>query len=559
MPNIQGAKESSIQELRKSLGVLAKGRTLVHANKEEAEQGIFRLANHESREHRKMRYEIMTECLRHKIPYSEIMKTSGGKMAKASISTGSNIYGFDLRAPSIHLIPFLSPIRDITPRVTHEEPGLAANWKVITPSTFNPGGFTADPWVNEGQRAPLTTISAQNKSASYVTIGSDGSDTYEAQSAGMDFEDPLATARFLGLESLMVKEEDALLGGNATLKLGTANTPTGTGGTDMYIAVVGLSYGGVRNQNGSAAVGAPGLIQQLNITTPDGKPMQVNGGTGIASAVSAHLAIANTVSVVQKPGEMGWAVYAGATNVTSAMHLQFITTVPTFTLPALTTTGQALTALQSTDYSVNDGITGGGSSQVTAFDGFLTQVINASQLASPNAYYKVLNAQLTSSGAGSVVEIDTVLQWGWDNFRIGYNRMYVNSQQLKDITKKVLNGSSAPLLRYEMSTSGEYELTASGTVSFYFNPYLPGGGQRIPVIVHPTIPAGTILIQGTELPPYYKKSNMANVSEVICRRDYYSVDWADVTREYQFGTYSEEVLAIYATFALAVLTGILPG
>lgn len=555
--NIKGAKESSVDELRKSLGVLAQDKQLIALSKEDAELGIFTVAAPAGLNLVKRReaYAKMQECMKHRIGVDNL---AGGQMAKASISTGSNIYGYDLRAPSLHLIPWLSPIRDITARVQHEQPGTAANWKAINASSFNPGGFVADPWVNEGQRAPLITASAQTLTAPYATIGTDGSDTYEAQSAGKDFEDPLATARFLGLESLMVKEEDALIGGNRTLKLGTANTPTGTGGSDIYVQVVGLTYSGVRNQSVTVA----GLVGQQSITTPDGKPMQVNGGIGIVSVQSANLNILDLVSVAQKPGEMGWAWYAGT--VSGTLHLQAITTVPQWQPPATTgalnTTNQLSSALNATDYSVNDGTTGGGGAQVIAFDGFLTQIINASQLNVPNAYYKSLGTKLTSSGAGGIVEIDDAMQSQWDTFRTTFDKIYVNSRQLRDITKGCLSNSSAPLLRYDLSANGEnYDLVASGTVSFYFNPFLPGGGHRIPIIVHPTIPAGTILMQGTQLPPYFKKSNMTNVAEVICRRDYYSVDWADVTREYQFGTYSEEVLAIYAPFALGVLTGILPG
>ena len=52
----------------------------------------------------------------------------------------------------------------------------------------------------------------------------------------------------------MVKEEDALLGGNFSLKLGTANKPvgsiTGSGsftGGPYYCAVIGMTYEGYRN------------------------------------------------------------------------------------------------------------------------------------------------------------------------------------------------------------------------------------------------------------------------------------------------------------------------
>ncbi len=516
----------------------------------------------ETNANKALRYQLMKTCLSHPIALSEL--------TKASVSVSSNLYGYDLRAPSLHLIPFLSPIRDVTPRTQHRQPGNAANWKTINASSFNTGGFRADPWIREGARAPQISFNATNNTAIYVTLGTDGSDTYEAQSAGQDFEDPLSTARFLGLENLMQMEEDALLGGNKTLALGTANTPTISATTPAlsgatlngtyYVAVVGLTYAGYRNQTVAA-----GLIQQKTITTPDGKTQTTNGGMGIKSAISSGQAVTTgnslVASVTPKAGEMAYAWFLGSTAAAGSMYLQQITTVPTATFSALTTTDrQLLSTLTATDYSYNDGTQGGANDQVVAFDGFLTQIINASQQATPNAYYRNLNgATLTASGRGSIDEIDTALRYLWDNFRTTVDRIYVNAQELVNITTAALSNTSGPLVRYEVSADGDsYDLTASGTISFYFNPFV-NGGSKIPVIVHPTLPPGTIFMQGTVLPSYYKKSNMQSTAEVICRRDYYGVDWADTTREYQFGTYSEEVLAVYAPFAFGIITGIANG
>ncbi len=156
-----------------------------------------------------------------------------------------------------------------------------------------------------------------------------------------------------------------------------------------------------------------------------------------------------------------------------------------------------------------------------------------------------------------MVEIDAMLLALWNNYKVSVSRIYVNAQELMNITTASLSNASGPLVRYDVSADGEnYDLTASGTVSFYYNPFMPGGGQRIPIIVHPTLTPGTMLAYADQLPPYFKNNNTPTVAEVICRRDYYAIDWAPVTREWQFGVYSSEVLAVYAPFCIAVLTGI---
>ena len=53
--------------------------------------------------------------------------------------------------------------------------------------------------------------------------------------------------------------------------------------------------------------------------------------------------------------------------------------------------------------------------------------------------------------------------------------------------------------------------------------------------------------------------NVPNVAEVKTRRDYYRTDWPLKTRAYEFGVYAEEVLAVYAPFAMGVIGNIANG
>src|ERR1700677_3418418 len=54
----------------------------------------------------------------------------------------------------------------------------------------------------------------------------------------------------------------------------------------------------------------------------------------------------------------------------------------------------------------------------------------------------------------------------------------------------------------------------------------------------------------------YQSNETPNVAEVLTRRDYYRVDWPVRTRRREFGVYTEEVLAIYASFGIGILTNI---
>ena len=68
-----------------------------------------------------------------------------------------------------------------------------------------------------------------------------------------------------------------------------------------------------------------------------------------------------------------------------------------------------------------------------------------------------------------------------------------------------------------------------------------------------------IIAWAEQLPAWYQSNEVPNVAEMICRRDYYRMDWPLRTRQREYGVYAEEVLAVYATFALGVITNIANG
>src|SRR6202034_4092186 len=107
---------------------------------------------------------------------------------------------------------------------------------------------------------------------------------------------------------------------------------------------------------------------------------------------------------------------------------------------------------------------------------------------------------------------------------------------------------------YEVTGDGNaYDLAAAGAVSFYFNPFALNGGLRIPLRIHPRAPRGPIIGWPETLPVQYQSNEVPNVAEVKTRQNYYQIDWPVVTRQRQVGVYAEEVLSVYAPFAMGVI------
>jgi hypothetical protein len=476
-----------------------------------------------------------------------------------SITIATGLTWYDLQAPAKNLYPTITPLRNSIPRVQRTNPGDATHWKQVT--ALNGSGWDSMGWVPEGGRSARMSYTTANKSATYVTLGEEDQLSFEAEAAGQHFEDLNATITMRLLQKTMRKEEIGLLGGNAGgIQLGTPATPTlsasGAGATlptlTYSVIAVALTLEGWKNSSLAAGVATSKVI-----TGADGNNFTLNGGSSNKSANATQaVTLGQTLfaSVAPIRGAVAYAWYVGAAG---AETLQAITTIASATFVAPLTGGQQAIAAVTADSSANTNY---------AFDGLLTQALNPANLG-----YLFTQPQgtagtgtpLTSTGRGSVAEIDNMLQSMWDNYRISPSVIYVNSQEQKNITSKILSNASGPLLRYDvngsMGAGDPYGIVAGGVITAYYNPFSIDGGTKIPVKIHPDLPPGTILGWAERLPEWYQSNEVPNVAEVLTRRDYYRIDWPLRTRQREYGVYAEEVLAVYATFAMGTITNIANG
>src|SRR5579864_1063144 len=201
-----------------------------------------------------------------------------------SISTATGLVAYDLQAPAKNLYPFVTPIRNALPRIGGGT-GTATNWRQVTALVGS--GFDAMGWVPEGQRSGQMSYTTASKSAGFVTIGEEDAATYEAISAGRYFEDIQARMSFRLLQKLMLKEEMAILGGNASLQLGIPATPvlsaSGSGATlpaaTYSVIAVALTLEGYQNSSLAA-----GVATTKTINGADGKTFVLSGGSSNKSA-----------------------------------------------------------------------------------------------------------------------------------------------------------------------------------------------------------------------------------------------------------------------------------
>jgi len=475
---------------------------------------------------------------------------AGKSIAKGFTASSNPIAGaqsYNLETPAQMMYPVLAPYRNSIPR---KEAGFGsqANWDAfvgIRQDLNSAGG------VEEGKRGGANSHDLKRYMAAYVTLGAENFVTDEAFKRAKNWGDLLALTARQTTENAMIDQEFAILGGNASLALGTCPTPTavkGTGGalaggSYSVIAVAltpqGLwSVAGANNgATGQRFVGAtsrvPGLVSRTN---NDGTVTNFNGGSSAPSAAVAVTGVAaNGTITVTIPnavrGAAGYAIFVGAAGA------EKLNTISRTTVAKITSESDAAAQLAST-------LTADRSQNSLIHDGLLTIAANESY---GSQWVDCAGAALTPLG-GRIAQIDAILASQWDLYRIQPTRIVVSGLDNQVIGAKIL-GQSNPNVTYMIDPTSPAAVTAGRNVGKYMSPIT---GDLLDIIVHPNMPAGTILLEATRAPSYAQ--GISNLVEIECLEDMRMYEWPKTTRRQDYGVYSQCVLKHYFPPALALIT-----
>lgn len=483
-------------------------------------------------------------------------------IAKA-ITQATGLVWFDLEQYAKLLFPVITPLRNEIPRVKGDG-GVATHWKSITGINIT----NVDIGLGEGQRGGSITTQEVDMLATYKSFGLDDSVTFEADLAALNFDDVKQLSVDNLLRATMIGEEKCIVGGNSSLALGTTGTPTVsdagtskgtiTANTLVSVICVALTFDGFNRAGGSTVTPGTLVIQaSITRTNTDGSTTTYGGGSAQKSA-AASVTVANDAnnthgvygSVTAKTGAVGYAWFWGGAGTET---LGAVTSINSILITTATGSGtQLASSMPSSDNSIN----------AFLFDGLITQISatgSNSQLVVQPTGTAGTGTPLTADGAGAIVEIDAVLKAFWDSYRLSPQCFLVNSQELGNITKKVIAGGSAPLFRFltdvsNVNAPNRVQVTAGTVVGTYLNKFTMAGGQLIDVLLHPNVPPGTIIFYSRTLP--YPLSNVKNLLQMKMRRDYYQIEWPIVKPQYEYSVWASGVMQNYFTPAYGIITNI---
>jgi hypothetical protein len=518
----------------------------------------------------------------------DLIKAQTAEMIKAGMSTSLGYNFFDLRGPAYLIYPVNTPLRNSIQRSgrVNDGYGTAANWK----ATRNFG--TQYVSVLEGQRNSIATPDENNYIATYKEIGVERGATFTSQFAGEGYTDNVADEHIRGMHELWLGEEGLILGGNSGTAagnngfvLGTANTPTATllvqtglipNATNVSCRVVELAMlANPQNTQYGYSLNptvASGLTPSYVRTNYDGSTTTVNGGMGAISAASNVVVTAGGSNQVlfklptPKPGAVAWAWYVDVTDASSPAAsnaiLAGITTVPAFTYnqaaPAGAQAGNA--AGLSADHSFNtsdfDGLL-----SYAAQTGIWTNLYAGTNQGYGNTTTPTASATgLTALSNGRIKEFELILASIWTQFQAPVQTIWCSADAKQSASDTIMAtaGSVPTAFHFNYTRDSQDRILGGFTVDAYKSQFAmdPNGATAIPLRIHPMLPPGTFYFDVSENP--YPHSRLPFVRGMLVQRDYYSIEWPLVTRQWTFGTYCHEVLAHNVPWMTAVLTGVFP-
>lgn len=472
------------------------------------------------------------------------IRKSNSEIAKG-FTQSTGLVNYSLIKPALRIYPVITPLRNQIPRVAANG-GTADHWKVIT--GINTGNTHAG--VAEGNRGGTTSVTLVEKTAAYKGLGLEDYVTFEADYAAEQFDDAKDRAIEGNLYSLMIQEERMILGGNASVDLGTTATPTvavvASGGTlsaTQNVYCVALTMAGKFESTVAGGVQTNYTRTNADATTTTVSGFHATKSASATATISSGSTNSITATVTAIAGAAGYAWYWGTTG---NEVLGAITTINSTVITAAATGTQNITAI-----TVNS------STNTLDFDGLFSQIIASGS----GAYVRALGTgtagvgtTLTSDGAGGINEINTAFSSFWDNYKLSPEKIYVSASVLLKINALVVANGGAPLIRYAMDANGGNTLGAGVVVTSLLNQVT---NTNVSVEVHPDMPAGMILFYSSRLPSqFYKYTNAGNLLQMKMRKDYYATEWPLRTRKFEYGVYCDGLLQNFFTPAFGLITNI---
>jgi hypothetical protein len=473
----------------------------------------------------------------------DLVKNSQADIYRSGTNLATGFLGYDLQAPAAMLIPYLTPLLNMTPR----EQGVGIDvhhWKAVTDLFGGNGPFSVIGSVDDGGTPGFVSRSVTPMSNTFQTIGLQDSLTFQAEWRGMSFEGDLRallTAQLL--YALKLVEENWLINMSDYLwapppPLVTTSTTGGSlaSSNPYWFAITSKNGNGETLSTGilgpyTIASGSTGSITLTLFTVPNATKYNVYAATAASKPASSAMYLQSASSN-----------FGGA----SALNQPALFTTGNFTatMTSLTTSGTALSSVSANTAIVSPS---SGSNPLT-WRGVQSLIYNnlgnAASIVSGTGGLQALVLQpAASTGYLALSDIQQLFLNMFNASRANPEYLFVSPQDAITVTNLVTAAGSTRVVIDASNPQEQNNLTAGWRVARILNEVT---GRTVQIVVLPFLPQGTIIagsmtfpfpVAGYDKPPF----------RVIYNRDYYGVDYPPTQNNptsWGFGDFVDTTLVI---------------
>jgi hypothetical protein len=449
----------------------------------------------------------------------DLVRNAQADFVRTGTTTATGFVGYDLKAPASMLIPFMTPLLNMTPR----QMGVGIDvhhWKAVTDFFGGSGPQSVIGSVSDGGTPSFVSRSVTSMQNNFQTIGLQDSFTFQATWRARSFEGDLrALLSAQLLYALKLVEENWLITMSDNLwtppppLVVTAITGGSLASTNPYwFAVTSVNATGETLSTGilgpyTIASGSSGSIALTLFTVPNATKYNVYAATAASKPASSAMYLQSASS------NFGGA--SALNQPSSPIAGNFAATMTT-----LTSSGTALSSVTSNTAVVSPD----GSNNPTTWRGVLGLIYNnTGSLSTVGAGGLVTNVVQPAATTGylALSDIQTLFLNMFNNARANPEYLYVSPQDSITISNLVSANSNTRIVVNADNAASQNNLIAGYRVGKILNEVT----QRLVEIVPlPYLPQGTI-IAGSMTFPYPVAGYTDPPFRVIMNQDYYGVDY----------------------------------
>lgn len=487
-----------------------------------------------------------------------LIKLAHAQATRAGITTSTGLTGYLLEAPAKAIVPVITPLRNMIPR-RQGKGAPNVNWKAITSFDTNRSLGT----VNEGAVPSVVNYNVVNMQNTFATLALSNSVSFQAQWRGRMLEGDVRARRTAELlYQLMTVEERWIL--TASQKLMMPPTPlvtaAATGGSiaagTYWVQVTATNANGETLPSAMAAassanfgvVTTTGTTSALTITiftVPNAANYNIYIGSGTTPPVNSAMYKQTGISGSNAPQpsfNSAVSLVSGG-SATSAETAGPIVALTLITAPVTSGANPPAASTASTSIDSTTGL-------INIWDGLMAQAIN--NAANGGSLGSIVMRPASSAGTFALNDLDALLLQMYAQSAADPDLLIVNPIDSARITNLQLSANQTRFV-IEANSPEQHSLVANYRVTHYLN---KSTGKAIPIVEDRYCPVGVVIFAPLRMP--FPVAEMQNTLELETNQEYWGVDFAITSSQYQFADYVESTLKVYFLGGLGMLWGCVP-